>query len=79
MNIDPSTALFDRLANGRPYFTIPESGDLRNPLAEFAKEQGIADEKITHDLFLKFNETVSTKARSFPRAHTWNCQHCLLA
>ena len=51
--VDP-LMLFEKYANGRPYFLISENRYFQGPLTAYAKEVGITDEKITRQQFLTF-------------------------
>lgn len=57
---DPEAG-FERMAKGRDYFLISETFSLREPLTQFAKDQGIADDKITREHFRTFGEQWKAK------------------
>lgn len=48
---DPK-AMFDRMARDRNYFLISETKMMREPLMEYAKKNGITDDKITREQFM---------------------------
>src|SRR5262245_29388373 len=52
---DPAQ-IFERLANGRDYFLISETRWGREALTLYAQKNGITDEKITKEHYLKYSE-----------------------
>lgn len=57
---DPE-GMFERMAKGRDHFLISETFSLREPLAQFAKDKGISDDKISREQFLSFTEQLKSK------------------
>src|SRR4051794_21467312 len=57
---DPQAG-FERMAKGRDSFLISETFSLREPLTQFAKDQGIVDDKITREHFRTFGEQWKAK------------------
>lgn len=54
--------VFELAARGRGFFLVSEMGPLRGPLTAFAGRHGIADGKITFDLFSTFTRELRAQA-----------------
>jgi Ca2+-binding EF-hand superfamily protein len=62
---DPQ-GLFDKMAKGRDHFLISETFSLRADLTQFAKDQGITNDKVTKDQFMLFADKQKAKLPPSP-------------